>query len=179
MEAIRTTRDAGGIVTITMDLPGKPVNTCSPQLLAELGQAIDAIEKDPPKAVIIASVELLTRAQKAKPKLLWGGIGDVGDGMDIRSVQEWSGSLTNDGWMFGDTSVGSFLRSDQMKKIMRAAGDFDAADMDKSPAYIVELFVSLVYFGMILKLAKRRMGKNLSVPLAVGHPDSEEIFLVG
>jgi hypothetical protein len=63
--------------------------------------------------------------------------------------------------------------------ILQAAGEINAADMDESPAYIVELFVSLVYFGMILKLAKLRMGKKLPVPLGVGHLDSEEIFLVG
>ena len=131
------------------------------------------------KAIIDASIEILTKAQTGKPKLLWGGIGDVGEGMRIRSVKEWSGSLSNDDWMFGDTPVGSFLRSDQMKKILQAAGDFNVAEMNKGPAYIVELFVSLVYFGMILKLAKRRMGDQLGVPLGVGHPDSEEIFLVG
>jgi 3-hydroxyacyl-CoA dehydrogenase / enoyl-CoA hydratase / 3-hydroxybutyryl-CoA epimerase len=58
MEAIRTSRDEAGIVTLTMDLPGKPVNTCSPQLLAELSAAVDAIEKEPPKAVIIASAKV-------------------------------------------------------------------------------------------------------------------------
>ena len=57
MPAIRTSVDADNVLTIVMDSPGKPVNTFSPQLLAELSSAIDAVERDKPKAVIFASAK--------------------------------------------------------------------------------------------------------------------------
>src|SRR5438034_5592324 len=58
MEAIvRTITDEQNIVTVVFDLPGKPVNTCSPQLLADLNQALDAIEKNKPAGVIFASAK--------------------------------------------------------------------------------------------------------------------------
>jgi 3-hydroxyacyl-CoA dehydrogenase/enoyl-CoA hydratase/3-hydroxybutyryl-CoA epimerase len=47
MEAVvRTIRDEQNIVTVWLDVPGKPVNTCSPQLLADLSAALDEIERD-------------------------------------------------------------------------------------------------------------------------------------
>src|SRR5436309_393295 len=53
---VRTiTDDEQNIVTVWLDVPGKPVNTCSPQLLADLAQALDAIERDKPAGVIFAS----------------------------------------------------------------------------------------------------------------------------
>src|SRR5213083_2287470 len=52
---VRTITDESNIVTVWLDVPGKPVNTCSPQLLADLGQALDAIERDKPAGVIFAS----------------------------------------------------------------------------------------------------------------------------
>jgi 3-hydroxyacyl-CoA dehydrogenase/enoyl-CoA hydratase/3-hydroxybutyryl-CoA epimerase len=55
--AIRTTTDADKVLTIRMDLPGKPVNACSPQLLRELEQAIETAEHDRPAAVIFASAK--------------------------------------------------------------------------------------------------------------------------
>ena len=55
---LRTTHDdADNIVTIWMDVPGKSVNTCSPQFLADLAEALDAIERDRPAGVIFASAK--------------------------------------------------------------------------------------------------------------------------
>jgi 3-hydroxyacyl-CoA dehydrogenase/enoyl-CoA hydratase/3-hydroxybutyryl-CoA epimerase len=55
--AIRTTRDPDNILTIWMDLPGKPVNACSPQLLHELLEAVVTAEHDRPAGVIFASAK--------------------------------------------------------------------------------------------------------------------------
>jgi 3-hydroxyacyl-CoA dehydrogenase/enoyl-CoA hydratase/3-hydroxybutyryl-CoA epimerase len=55
--AVRVSTDPDRITTVEMDLPGKPVNTCSPQMLTELGQALDAIERDKPAGVIFASAK--------------------------------------------------------------------------------------------------------------------------
>jgi 3-hydroxyacyl-CoA dehydrogenase/enoyl-CoA hydratase/3-hydroxybutyryl-CoA epimerase len=55
--AIRTTKDADNILTIRMDLPGKPVNACSPQLLHELLEAVVGAEHDRPAGVIFASAK--------------------------------------------------------------------------------------------------------------------------
>src|SRR5580765_8208160 len=53
---VRTiTDDESNIVTVWLDIPGKPVNTCSPQLLADLNTALDAIEREKPAGVIFAS----------------------------------------------------------------------------------------------------------------------------
>src|SRR2546421_2655510 len=57
MEAVRSIKDDQNIVTVLLDLPGKPVNTCSPQMLADLAQALDAIERDRPAGVIFASAK--------------------------------------------------------------------------------------------------------------------------
>ena len=40
MEMIRTTTDADNILTIWMDAPDKPINTCSSQFLNELAEVI-------------------------------------------------------------------------------------------------------------------------------------------
>jgi 3-hydroxyacyl-CoA dehydrogenase/enoyl-CoA hydratase/3-hydroxybutyryl-CoA epimerase len=55
--AIRTTTDAANVRTITMDLPGKPVNACAPQLLNELDDAVAQVERDKPAGVIFASAK--------------------------------------------------------------------------------------------------------------------------
>jgi 3-hydroxyacyl-CoA dehydrogenase/enoyl-CoA hydratase/3-hydroxybutyryl-CoA epimerase len=55
--AIRLNTDADKLLTILMDVPGKPVNTCSPQFLADLSEAIDAVERDKPAAIIFASAK--------------------------------------------------------------------------------------------------------------------------
>ena len=55
--AIRTARDADNILTIWMDMPGKPVNACSPQLLHELLEAVAAAEHDRPAGVIFTSAK--------------------------------------------------------------------------------------------------------------------------
>src|SRR5690349_4467081 len=57
MDAVRSIKDDQNIVTVTLDVPGKPVNTCTPQLLAELSQALDAIEREKPAGVIFASAK--------------------------------------------------------------------------------------------------------------------------
>ena len=44
-QAIRTSMDSDRVMTVWLDLPGKPVNTCSPQLLDELSTLIDSITK--------------------------------------------------------------------------------------------------------------------------------------
>src|SRR5687768_1076542 len=55
--AIRITTDTDNIVTLLMDAPGKPVNTCSPQFLAELAHVITAVEQQCPAGVIFASAK--------------------------------------------------------------------------------------------------------------------------
>ncbi|HEY7087011.1 MAG TPA: 3-hydroxyacyl-CoA dehydrogenase NAD-binding domain-containing protein [Tepidisphaeraceae bacterium] len=45
------------ITTVWMDAPGKPVNTCSPQMLADLESAVAAIEQQKPAGVIFASAK--------------------------------------------------------------------------------------------------------------------------
>ena len=58
MDAIvRTITDEQNVVTVVLDLPGKPVNTCSPQLLADLNPALDSIEKNRPAGVIFTSAK--------------------------------------------------------------------------------------------------------------------------
>src|SRR5689334_20890488 len=49
--------DGKNITTVWMDAPGKPVNTNSPQMLAALDEALAAIERDKPAAVIFASAK--------------------------------------------------------------------------------------------------------------------------
>src|SRR3954451_7858639 len=49
--------DGKSVTTVWMDAPGKPVNTNSPQMLGALEDAIAAIERDKPAAVIIASAK--------------------------------------------------------------------------------------------------------------------------
>src|SRR5688572_18466994 len=59
--AVRTSVDADNVMTIVLDVPGKPVNACTPQLLSELSAVVDSLEKGKvapmPKAVIIASAK--------------------------------------------------------------------------------------------------------------------------
>src|SRR5688500_300165 len=57
MEAVRSIKDEQNIVTVWLDVPGKPVNTCSPQLLADLSQSLDTIEREIPAGVIFASAK--------------------------------------------------------------------------------------------------------------------------
>ena len=47
--AIKITRDKDNFVTLTMDLPGKPVNTFSPQLFTELSAALDEFDRNKPQ----------------------------------------------------------------------------------------------------------------------------------
>src|SRR5688500_3184903 len=55
--AVRTTIDSDNIMTIVLDVPGKPVNACTPQLLCELSAVVDSLAKSPVKGVIIASAK--------------------------------------------------------------------------------------------------------------------------
>src|SRR5580765_5494757 len=59
MDAIvRTITDEQNIVTVVLDLPGKPVNTCSPQLLNDLNEALNTIETNRPAGVVFASAKV-------------------------------------------------------------------------------------------------------------------------
>jgi 3-hydroxyacyl-CoA dehydrogenase/enoyl-CoA hydratase/3-hydroxybutyryl-CoA epimerase len=55
--AVRTVTEPDGLLTIWLDVPGKPVNTCTPQLLEELSAVVDSLEKSKPVGVIIASAK--------------------------------------------------------------------------------------------------------------------------
>ena len=55
--AVRTSTDADNVLTILLDVPGKPVNVCTPQLLAELSAVVDSLAASKSKAVIIASAK--------------------------------------------------------------------------------------------------------------------------
>ena len=52
-----TTVNNAVVTTIWMDAPGKPVNTNSPQMLADLDAALAAIEREKPAGVIFASAK--------------------------------------------------------------------------------------------------------------------------
>ena len=47
MTTIDYTTDADGIVTLTIDVPGRPLNVLTPAFLADLGRAVDLIVADP------------------------------------------------------------------------------------------------------------------------------------
>ena len=55
--AVRTSIDADNVLTILLDLPGKPVNTCSPQLLEDLSAAVESLAASKPVGVIVASAK--------------------------------------------------------------------------------------------------------------------------
>ena len=55
--AVRTVTDPDGVLTIWLDVPGKPVNTCTPQLLEELSAVVDSLAVSKPAGVIIASAK--------------------------------------------------------------------------------------------------------------------------
>jgi len=58
---LRSTTDADRVMTVTMDVPGKPVNTCTPGLLAELRELIHRLAATPadqrPAGLIITSAK--------------------------------------------------------------------------------------------------------------------------
>lgn len=54
---LRTSLDSDRVMTVWMDVPGKPVNTCSMLMLDELDALLQQIEKDAPAAVIFASAK--------------------------------------------------------------------------------------------------------------------------
>jgi 3-hydroxyacyl-CoA dehydrogenase/enoyl-CoA hydratase/3-hydroxybutyryl-CoA epimerase len=49
------TRDTDGFATLTFDKAGAAVNTLSAAVLAELNEALDALDREPPKGVVIRS----------------------------------------------------------------------------------------------------------------------------
>ena len=50
--------DADGIATITIDVPGRPMNVLTPELLTELGAAVDAAVADPAvRGLVITSAK--------------------------------------------------------------------------------------------------------------------------
>jgi 3-hydroxyacyl-CoA dehydrogenase/enoyl-CoA hydratase/3-hydroxybutyryl-CoA epimerase len=49
------TRDADGFATLTFDKAGAAVNTLSAAVLAELNEALDLLDRDPPKGLVIRS----------------------------------------------------------------------------------------------------------------------------
>ena len=56
MEAtLRVTTDADRVATILIDVPGKSVNTLAKQVWADLNRAIEQVESEKPRAVILAS----------------------------------------------------------------------------------------------------------------------------
>src|SRR5207237_9454126 len=57
MQTLRTTTDPDGVLTVWLDVPDKGVNTIGPQVLADLSDALDAIEQDKPKGVVFASAK--------------------------------------------------------------------------------------------------------------------------
>src|SRR5438874_6443924 len=57
MEAVRTSTDSDNVLTVVLDVPGKPVNVCTPQLLAELSAVVDSLAASKPVAVIVASAK--------------------------------------------------------------------------------------------------------------------------
>lgn len=61
---VRYTRDDQGIATLTLDLPGKSVNTLSRQMWADLDAALTRAEKDALRGLILAS---------AKPRVFIAG----------------------------------------------------------------------------------------------------------
>src|SRR5512145_674922 len=48
-------RDASGIASLVFDRVGASTNTLSQQMLVELNDALDALERDPPKGLIVRS----------------------------------------------------------------------------------------------------------------------------
>ena len=48
-------RDADGIALLTLDIPGKSANTLGAAVLRELGTVLDALEREPPRGLIIRS----------------------------------------------------------------------------------------------------------------------------
>src|SRR4051794_31237245 len=54
---LRIERDADNFVTLWIDVPGKPVNTMAPQVLADLDAAITAFTGNEPAGLIIASAK--------------------------------------------------------------------------------------------------------------------------
>src|SRR6185369_2452860 len=55
--AVRTSTDADNFLTILLDVSGKPVNTCTPQLLGELAAIVASLAASKPAGVIIASAK--------------------------------------------------------------------------------------------------------------------------
>jgi 3-hydroxyacyl-CoA dehydrogenase/enoyl-CoA hydratase/3-hydroxybutyryl-CoA epimerase len=55
--AVHTAVDSDNVMTVLLDVPGRPVNTCTPQLLDDLSAALDEVERTMPAGVIFASAK--------------------------------------------------------------------------------------------------------------------------
>src|SRR5258707_13850087 len=55
MQHWKTSRDADGTATLTFDKAGATVNTLSAAVLTEFNEALDALDHDPPKGLVIRS----------------------------------------------------------------------------------------------------------------------------
>jgi 3-hydroxyacyl-CoA dehydrogenase / enoyl-CoA hydratase / 3-hydroxybutyryl-CoA epimerase len=82
MQAIRYDLDAAGIATVTLDAPGAPVNTMTPQWQADLAEAADALERDKDriKGVLLASAKSTFFAGAELNSVLKLGAGDAAPG---------------------------------------------------------------------------------------------------
>src|SRR5215213_11124863 len=78
--AVHTAIDNDNVMTVLLDVPGKPVNTCTPQLLDDLAAALDQIEKTMPAGVIFAS---------AKPR-------SFNAGADLFTIRDMSDAQVNE-----------------------------------------------------------------------------------
>jgi 3-hydroxyacyl-CoA dehydrogenase / enoyl-CoA hydratase / 3-hydroxybutyryl-CoA epimerase len=82
MQTIRYELDAAGIATVTLDAPGAPVNTMTPQWQADLAEAADALERDKDriKGVLLASAKSTFFAGAELNSVLKLGAGDAAPG---------------------------------------------------------------------------------------------------
>ncbi|MCC6195054.1 MAG: enoyl-CoA hydratase/isomerase family protein [Burkholderiales bacterium] len=55
MEHWTITREADGLATLTFDKAGASINTLSADVLAEFGEALDRLDREPPKGLIVRS----------------------------------------------------------------------------------------------------------------------------
>ncbi len=57
MQHWKITRDDDGYARLALDKAGATTNTLSSAVLAELNEALDVLERDPPKGLVIASAK--------------------------------------------------------------------------------------------------------------------------
>src|SRR4051812_42086709 len=54
---VRQFTDSDNVLTVVLDIPGKSVNICTPQLLVELSAVIDSLSESESAGVIVASAK--------------------------------------------------------------------------------------------------------------------------